>query len=454
MNRPNILLLTIDTLRTDLLGCYGSDEGLTPEIDRFAAGSIQFNQAITGGSWTQAAFPVMLTSTYASMYGGCLGPLSPARPSPIQSLADCGYNTIGLSTSPLLSRRYGYDRGFDTFLDLLPDESDPALRRIKGGESLLRRPITHSVSRLFGIPSRPARTYVSGEDVVDQIDRALAETSQPFFLWAHFMDTHWPYHIEETIQEPDRTAEAWKDLVRMHRINRKGYPLTPETRAHFLDLYKSALRYTSRLIGKLRSIVTEKGLEENTVIVLISDHGEEFKERNYWGHFEVNLFDEIVRVPWIIHIPGLGKGRMIDKQVQALDLMPTVLEMCGCPPVERLEGSSLTAFWNGVHETTAEREAISEMWRSNRHMVAVRTSGYKFIWDSAHPDLPQLYDLLADPGELRDISPGRPELVAHYQAIVEDHRKRQTSQGIAEESQTPEADQDVLRRLRDLGYLD
>ncbi|HEX9868707.1 MAG TPA: sulfatase-like hydrolase/transferase, partial [Candidatus Tectomicrobia bacterium] len=80
MKRPNVLLISIDTLRADRLGCYGHPGGLTPNLDRIAEGGVRFSQAITGGSWTQAAFPVLLTSTYASMYGGCLGPLSSLRP--------------------------------------------------------------------------------------------------------------------------------------------------------------------------------------------------------------------------------------------------------------------------------------------------------------------------------------------------------------------------------------
>ena len=105
-------MLSIDTLRADRLGCYGCPRPLTPHLDKLAAGGIRFEQAITGGSWTQAAFPVMLTSTYASMHGGCLGPLSPARPSPIEALASNGYMTGAFVTSPLLGKAYGYQRGF------------------------------------------------------------------------------------------------------------------------------------------------------------------------------------------------------------------------------------------------------------------------------------------------------------------------------------------------------
>ena len=104
MNKPNVILLTIDTLRANMLHCYGHKKPLTPNLDRLAASGLRFEQAITGGSWTQAAFPVMLTSSYAAMYGGCLGQLSPERPSPIEALARNGYTTAGFSTNPHLSQ--------------------------------------------------------------------------------------------------------------------------------------------------------------------------------------------------------------------------------------------------------------------------------------------------------------------------------------------------------------
>jgi arylsulfatase len=138
LSKPNVILLTLDTLRQDRLGCYGFKPSLTPNIDRLADSSVRFNQAITGGSWTQAAFPVMLTSTYASMYGGCIGPLAAERPSPIEALSKHGYATAGFVTSPMLGQAFGYQRGFDHFADLTPGEKDPGLRAIKGGQSLLR----------------------------------------------------------------------------------------------------------------------------------------------------------------------------------------------------------------------------------------------------------------------------------------------------------------------------
>src|SRR5262249_47536289 len=139
MNRPNIILLTIDALRADVLNCYGYAKPLTPNLDRLSAQGLRFDKAISGGSWTQAAFPVLMTSSYAGMYGGCLGRLAPERPSPVETLAAHGYTTGAFSTNPHLSRAIGYDRGFHHFEELIPVEVDPRLRRVKGGQRLLRQ---------------------------------------------------------------------------------------------------------------------------------------------------------------------------------------------------------------------------------------------------------------------------------------------------------------------------
>ena len=125
---PNILLLAVDALRLDRIGSFGNRKGLTPNIDRLSARSLRFDQAITGGTWTQAAFPTILTSTYASMFNGCLGPLSAERPSPIERLQEAGYETIGVTSNPLTGKDYGYDRGFDQFYDKRPTRRDPRIR--------------------------------------------------------------------------------------------------------------------------------------------------------------------------------------------------------------------------------------------------------------------------------------------------------------------------------------
>ena len=459
MNRPNVVLLTIDTLRADRLGCYGHNARLTPNIDRLAYSGVQFEQAISGGSWTQAAFPVILTSSYSGMYGGCLGRLAPERPSPIETLASHGYSTGGFSTNLHLSRATGFDRGFHHFVELDPGEADPPLRRMKGGQRLLQNQWTHSLLRAFGVRMRPARLYSPAAEVTDSLGQWLDRVETPFFAWAHFMDVHWPYHREETLVHPKEIAQAWKDLAEMHgRSNLQGpsdgnKPLTAAERAHFVDLYERSLQYLDDQIGRLIDRLQNSGHAENTVVILAADHGEEFLDHGRWGHWESNLFDEILRVPLIIWIPNGAHGQVVRQQVRLLDLMPTILELCGYPVSNGLLGTSMAALLQQAEMKYDGDETISEMRRDPWHRIAVRTESFKYIWDSKQPDQPELYDLHADPGETHNVRDQFPHEVSRFQASVDAHRLRVAATEPAIAAPKLKVDEDVARRLRDLGYL-
>lgn len=451
MTQPNILLITIDTLRADKMSCYGYKVPTTPNIDRLSAQSIRFEQAITGGSWTQAAFPVMMTSSYASWYGGCLGPLSTQRPSPIETLQKNGYHTFAFSSSPLLSRNYGYDRGLSHFDDLIPGEQDPAIRKMKGGERLLRLPVVHQVGKLLGQQTRPARLYVSAEELTARASHWLEKTRGPFFGWLHYMDVHWPYHLEEKLVEPAHIAQAWNDIAHLYRVNWKKEAITPEQKAHYLHLYEEAIQYTDAQIGRLLDNLEALGLRENTILILVSDHGEEMLERGRWGHFESNLYDEILRVPLIIHLPDDPEGRVVPRQVRLLDLMPTIMDLAGCPSQPGMEGQSLVSSWED--SSASAPVSISEMWRPHVHIIAVRTEKFKYIWHSKTPDEPKLFDLRADPGEKTNVIAHYPNEAREFQQMVDDHRAR-AAQTAETPVDAPEMDEQLVKRLRDLGYLE
>lgn len=459
MNKPNIVLLTLDTLRADRLGCYGNKGNLTPNIDRLANAGIRFDQAISGGSWTQAAFPVLLTSSYAAMYGGCLGRLAPERPSPIETLSSNGYLTGGFTTNVHLSRRTGFERGFLHFVELDPGETDPRLRQIKGGQHLLQNELTHAVLRPFGVRMRPARLYSSAAEVTDSVCQWLDQVETPFFAWAHYMDVHWPYHLEGSLDQPREIAQAWQDLADMYgRANFEGRsdrdkPITAAQRDHFISLYEKSLRYLDEQVGRLINRIQSSAHAENTVIILVADHGEEFLDHGRWGHWESNLFDEILRVPLIVWMPNGPHGQVIRQQVRLLDLMPTILDLCGCPTSDGVLGNSMASLLGHGESNYDGEETISEMRRDPWHRVAVRTESFKYIWDSKRPDQPELYDLRTDPGEKQNVRDRFAEEVNRFQSTVDAHRLRVVATEPAVAVAKPEVDEEVARRLRDLGYL-
>jgi arylsulfatase A-like enzyme len=458
LSAHNVILITIDTLRADVLGCYGYERPTTPNLDRLAATGLRFTQAITGGSWTQAAFPALLTSSSASHYGGSLGSLAAQRPSPIEALAAHGYTTAGFSTNPHLSRATGYHRGFDSFFDLEPVERDPWLRRIKGGERLLRLPSTHRIARVFGAGSRPARIYAPAAEVTDTVRRWLQDVEQPFFAWAHYMDVHWPYYLEEALTDPHTIAGAWQDLDVMHRWGngKRAGVVTEKIHRRFARLYEQSLIYLDAEIGRLLAYLDESGRASNTIVVVVSDHGEEFFDHGRWGHWEDNLYDEIIKVPLIVRLPGHSGGQVVNRQVTTLDIMPTLLDLCGCPLPAGVEGSSLRPLWQpgGANGAYRLQEAVCEMPRGSWRRIAVRTEAFKLIWDNRCPEEPELYDLKQDPGEQTNVFELHPQVAGLLHARVEAHLR----QAAATQPATPAAkvafDENVIQRLRDLGYMD
>ena len=454
MTRPNFIFLTIDTLRADRLGCYGFPRPLTPNLDRLVANGVRFNQAITGGTWTQAAFPVLMTSTYASMYGGCLGVLSPERPSPVTALAEGGYATAAFTSNPHLSKQFGYDRGFDTFVDLVPETADPRLRSITGGQALLRNPLTHRIAGRLGRKLVPAAVYVPAAEVTNQLCYWLERTDEPFFAWAHYMDVHWPYHMEDALVKPQDVARAWQDLAHYHAANWEGAAITPAHRERYIGLYEQALHYLDGEIGRLLAHLENAGRLADTVIIVVADHGEEFLEHGRWGHWENNLYDEIIKVPLLIYLPGQHGPQTIERQVHTLDLMPTVLDLAGCPTLPEMEGNSLKPLLEGEDKAYSAEEAICEMWRDQWHRIAVRTETHKYIWDSRRPDSPELFDLVNDPAERHNAAGSCPEIVSRLHTLVKIHLERVNSSKPAAEIPEPEMDEAVLHRLRGLGYIE
>lgn len=459
---PNILLLTIDTLRRDRLGCYGHPGLLTPNIDRLAREGLRFETAITAGSWTQAAFPAILTSTYAATHGGCLGRLAAGRPSPVETLARHGYHTAAFSTNPHLSRATGYDRGFRHFVDLVPADADPFLRRIKGGQALLRKPFTHRLARAVGrrLPLNsnlrwpPAAVYTPADRLTAAALQWLHARPKPFFLWLHFMDVHWPYHLEKQLSEPHDLALAWQDLGVMHRKSsfKRDGAITHAQQQRFIRLYEQALQFLDYQIGRLLDHLQIQQQLENTIIVLVSDHGEEFFEHGRWGHWESNLYDEIINAPLIIRLPS-GPTTVIKPQVSLLDIMPTLLDLCGCPEPDGVAGQSLVPLWSGDSRCESA-VALSEMHRPPWHRIAIRTKDHKLIWDSRHPERPELYDLQNDPGETRNIAAAHPTIVKQLQAHVDTHLQRIQATAPSTPTAALDLDEATTRRLRALGYVD
>jgi arylsulfatase A-like enzyme len=237
-------------------------------------------------------------------------------------------------------------------------------------------------------------------------------------------------------------------------VNWSGAPVSPEQKARYIRLYEEAIAYTDAQIGRLLNFLDETGLANNTVVVLVSDHGEEFLERRHWGHVELNLYDEILKVPMLMRIPGVPGNQVIGQQVSTMDIMPTLLELAGCRIPEKVLGKSLVPLWAGDPKEYDVEVVIGERWRDTSHMIAVRTEVYKYIWDDAKPNESLLFDLRKDPKEQHNIAAEHPEVVRELHQHVEAQLERMRSTAPAEKSVEPVLDEEIVARLRGLGYVE
>jgi arylsulfatase A-like enzyme len=448
----NILLISIDTVRPDYLGAYGSSAGSTPHIDALAERSTVFKQAITNGSYTKPAVPPILSSTYAGMYGGPFEKVNEERPMLARLLQEAGYRTAGFTANPLLGAYAGYQDGFTVFDEPVPPKETRSWLRRKGAQAVLRTPLLNSLLAGLGVDTRPHPVYVSGDSITDLACSFLEGEKRPFFLWVHYMDAHWPYHLAHNLRTGKQKATAWQDLhLFFHK--KKIYP-GDRAVEHLKNLYRQSLAFLDACIGRLLACLHSHYLPEDTTIVLLADHGEAFYEHGRWQHGAVYDFhEEILRVPLVVHQPGQVERREVTQMVQLIDVAPTVLEMLGLPVHPGMEGSSLLPIIN--REPLKEsRTAIAEMVDLSWYAAAVRTERYKYIYDEKRPGQRELYDLQNDPQENENLAGSLPEVEAELNGILERHLERVNSTSIRDNKGRWQHGDQVVERLRGLGYLD
>lgn len=385
---PNLVLVSLDTLRADHLGCYGYGRETSPHLDRLAAEGTRFEHALAQSSWTLPSHMSMLTGLYPPHHGVALQdqslPLS--RTTLAEVLGDAGYSTAAFTGGGYLQREFGY-QGFDVFSSL-----DHANGRRNAGRVL---------------------------------DRATAwlddELPEPFFLFFHTYQAHAPY-------EPPATHDQFDDPTYGGPVRVEGRTgpyfrsvhetLDAEDYRHVIAKYDGEVLYTDSVIGRLLALLETRGLGERTVVVVTSDHGENFDDHPAYPIGHQQLYDPVLRVPLLVRGPGIPRGVTVSEQVELVDLMPTVLDLLGVDPPLELDGRSLERVLTGPgNEPLEDRPAYAE-YHSPRGDVSrsVRTPGWKLLMRGRRSDhgvemdheAIELYDLRSDPGERNDLSGRRP----------------------------------------------
>ncbi|HUW14840.1 MAG TPA: sulfatase [Anaerolineae bacterium] len=466
----NLVLLTVDCLRADRLGCLGYQRALSPHIDRLAGGSALFSRAFATGPRTTESFPAILASTYPLAFGGTF-----TLPEHLRTLAEVlaqqGYATAAFHSNPFLLSEFGYGRGFAHYWDA----HEATAMSSKVGARVMPR--LREDSRLYRLLRRLVRYFEAGAGVsyyvrAEEVNRRalqwLAEAAEPFFLWVHYMDMHYPFSPpERCIRQVRPGGIPRRQQARlMVRTLEDPATVTEAEAEAYRDLYDAGLLYVDESVGALLRALDGMDLLKDAVLMLTADHGEEFREHGDFGHglqihvpgadsVRIKLYDELLHVPLLVRAPGAGvrPGR-IDALASLVDLGPTFLDLMGLEPVESWHGMSLAPLLRGegaaLREETYSEYAIRREgpWQA---VVSCRTARWKYIHDGAF-GRHELYDLHADPAEQDNLYGSSVPVLFELQEKIRQHLS------LAHSSSAPaaevEVDPEVAERLRGLGYLD
>lgn len=437
---PNVLLISVDTLRPDHLSSYGYERSTSPTIDRLAAEGVLFEQHVSSTSWTLPAHAAMFTSLVDTVHG-CFETdrvLAHDRVTLAEHFSEAGYQTAGFFAGPYLHPAFGLGQGFEVYEDCT-----------SYGQALAELP-TEAWSMDRAVMQASHRD-VTNPTVYDRVSAWLGGRSDdPFFLFVHLWDAHFdfmPPPPYDTMFDPDYDGEVTgRDFFFDSSIN----AAMPERDLHHLiALYDGEIAWTDHHIGLILADLERQGVLDDTIVAVTSDHGTEFFEHGGKAH-RMTLFDEVIRIPLILRYPPrLDPGLRVARQTRMIDLAPTLLDLAGLPPARQAMGHSLAAASSGE-----EPLALSELFSVGRRLRAIRTSETKLIHDSNRHS--QFYfDLADDPGERQPLddwtSPrgaGLDERFGRTVASVE-----ALAGAMADPGAPVELPPEVLRKLESLGYV-
>jgi arylsulfatase A-like enzyme len=379
--KPNLIIISIDTLRADHLGAYGYERATSPNIDALAEEGALFENCIAQSSWTPTSVGSLFTSFYPPQHGS-FGrdriPLAPANLTIAEILRDRGYHTAAFSSSPFIHPDFGFGQGFIDFM------FDPAEK-------------AESLNALAFEWLKQTR-------------------SGPVFLYVMYFDPHFPYTPPPPYDRMFQRGRGGKDLWEPSRVTRLNslFDLNAtvgrETYEFLKSRYDGEVAYADAQLGFLLAAMKKAGLLENAVLVVTADHGEEFLEHGAFGHGNT-LYTEVLRVPLIIKAAAVTRaGTRIKKTVRQIDLMPTALELLGVEAPHKVEGESLVNLLKDP-DSGPDRPAYAatrHLFHQDETMRSLRESGDKIII-TQNPDRAELFDLSEDYPEQNNIAFKDPE---------------------------------------------
>ncbi|MFH1681323.1 MAG: sulfatase [Candidatus Eisenbacteria bacterium] len=427
---PNLLLITLDTVRADRLPSYGYRQSRTPNLDRLAREGVVFRRAVAQSSLTPVSHASILTGVYPIRHAvRTFGQSRVVSQIPLLSeiLQRQGWLTGAIIASGALDARFGLSRGFDVYHLVRAPRKYPFMRAFRGL-------LPQVLSRAGLVKDRSL--YRRCREITDDGLRWLDKYgSRPFFLWVHYFDAHDPYLPEVASRRPGRhPGTRWSDRFKMWFA------------------YDSEIVGVDEQIGRLLDALSAKNSLDHTVVVAVSDHGEGLGDHSYLGHTR-RLYQEQVHIPMIVRYPErLPPGSEVDSQVLSVDILPSLLELFEIEPPPLLDGRSfLPLIGTG---RAPDRVAFSETLQpsdSTAKLLAVSDGRYKLI-RSLSGETASVFDLQEDPGERHDIAAERPDLAVRLGELLDRYLKIDAPAGSRPEQGAITDEQ--KEELRALGYLE
>jgi len=400
----NVVMFTLDTTRADRIGCYGGDLVETPTIDDLARTGILFKKTVAEVPLTLPSHSSIFTGTYPFFHGvrdngGFY--LGTDKTTLAEVLQGAGWTTSAFVAAFVLDSRWGLSQGFDTYYD----NFDFAKYKKISLDSVRR----------------------GGGEVIGAF-REWLEKNQgtKFFSWIHLYDAHAPYDPPEPFKS---------------RYGNRPW-----------GLYDASIAYIDSLIGEVREDLRNKGLLEKTVIIIAADHGESLGEHEETAH-GFFIYDATVSVPLIVHVPSARlQGRVVESQVENIDIMPSLLQILGLPVPRDVQGTSFIPLVLG-RAPKARRLAYSESYFPRYHygwseLKSVSSLEYRYV----RAPIPEVYDLVRDPGERKNIFYDKRDIAEAFEKKLKDMEDRLAGKGV-DPLAPQELDDDTREKLQALGYV-
>lgn len=421
--RPNIVLIVLDSLRADHLGLYGYALPTSPRLDALGSRSLVVDQMIAQAPWTKPSVASMLTSLMPQDHGvvheNTDNVLGGELVTVAESLQAAGFRTACFSENPHIQPSLGFAQGFDDFV---------AAEKWAGDPQAMATMVTAWLEQ---------------------------HASERFFLYAHFLDPHAPYTPPEPIRSEvlagRTTADPRIERAQVHELQqpdgRLTEPLSAMDLAYLTALYDGEIRAADAAVGALLDGIDDLGLAQHTIVVVTSDHGEEFLDHGLLEHGK-QMYDESIRVPLILHVPGMTPRRDHASIVQHLDVAPTLLELASVQRPAQFRGRSMVPMLRGEHLDSLP--AVSQTsWRMHR-AAALRSREWKAIVDVTH-DRRLLFHLPSDPEESHDV---RPDNQALAEALEHELAARLAPVQGGNVNPVGTRNEHLEKALHGLGYLD